>query len=141
MYSTSDKTLQEIVDFNKFSDDCGNKFLALSYLCKESRETLTNVNNSISINDTFNWIISNKHPKNLHFRMIQQSEKSDVESLSRRLCDICQDAAIKEAVIQSLCLSRSQGHLIYQYTNITSSSKQARVRVLCNIIWEEILSE
>lgn len=51
-------------------------------------------------------------------------------------CEV-ENVEIRNAVYDSLMLSRKKHYLIYIYNNIEDASQQARVRVLTNMLWYE----
>ena len=51
-------------------------------------------------------------------------------------CEV-EDIDVRNAVYDSLMLSRKKHYLIYIYNNIEDASRQARVRVLTNMLWYE----
>lgn len=82
------------------------------------------------------------HSEAITCAMTEHLPKYDYKQLDSKLdllikdmfCET-EDSDVKFAVYDSLMLSRKKHYLIYVYNNIEEAGRQARVRVLTNLLW------
>lgn len=115
----------------------GDRFAAVMYISKIARRRMIRVNNCIHESDALSWITTGVEPEIVkHWREFKKVDHVALY-IEDRLCYI-EDAAVRNAVRDSISESQSIYHLIYTYNNIQDENKKARVRILCNMIWDEV---
>lgn len=117
----------------------GSIFAAIDYVSKIARHRAKSVHNCITESQAISWVITGVEPKtlrkNLEYRKIRKT--LDLRYAEDRLFYI-DDKLVREATRETILESREKKHLIYKYKDIFDEPRKARVRILSNIIWEEM---
>lgn len=117
----------------------GNTFAAIDYVSKVARHRAKSVHNCITESQAISWVITGIEPKtlrkNLEYRKIRKT--LDLRYAEDRLFYI-DDKLVREATRETILESREKKHLIYKYKDIFDEPRKARVRILSNIIWDEM---
>lgn len=125
--------------FMQYIQALGSNFAAIVYVSKLARHRAKSVDNCITESQAISWVITGVRPKRveeyLKYKKLRQT--ADIRYAEDRLLYI-DDIEVREAVRQSITMSREQGHLIYSYNSIVSEPRRARVRILSNMIWDEM---
>ena len=118
----------------------GNTFAAILYVSNIARHRAKSVHNCITESQAISWVITGVEPKmlrkNLEYRKIRKT--LDLRYAEDRLIYI-DDKLVREATRETILESRKQKHLIYKYKDIFDEPHKARVRILSNIIWDEMM--
>lgn len=117
----------------------GSRFAAINYVANVARRRRHSVHNCITESQALTWVISGVEPDDIQIykERMKNLKQLEIQYVDDRLCYI-EEADIREAVRASIEESRQVDHLIYLYNNIVNTAKQARVRILCNMIWDEL---
>lgn len=129
----------ENLKFNKYIQSYGSKFAAIMYISSVARKLRCSVDNCISESCALTWAVTGEVPACVIQWRKQKSRKRNVytEFIKDKLCYI-DDVEVRDAVDASIRLSRSEFHLIYEYQEIRDENKKARVRIICNMIWDDL---
>lgn len=114
-------------------------YTACTVLANSARTLCINNLNCLSESEAISWILTNTPPRKLKKYLEYELHKESrmVQHLIDSLCYV-DDKDIKLCVGLSILNSISAGHLIYEYRNIENEYLKSRVRILCNIIWNEL---
>lgn len=125
--------------FNKYVEALGSTFAAIKYVSQIARKRCKSVHNCITESQAIAWVITGVEPKDvkLYYRNLKLHKQRARLYKEERLMYI-EDTDVKDAVSFSIDQSRKVNHLIYFYKNVTDDCRMARVRILCNIIWDEL---
>jgi len=126
-------------EFNKYVTALGSTFAAIRYVSQLARRRAKSVHNCISESQAVAWVITGEEPAQIatyrdNLKRIKHRAKTYVNDRLYYIDDI----EIRAAVKITIDTSKHEGHLIYCYNNILDICRQARVRILSNIIWDEI---
>ena len=125
--------------FDRYVEAFGNRFAAINYVASVARRRRNAVHNCITESEALDWVVSGIEPTNLrpNLKLYFKHKNRTKEYVNDRLCYILDDE-VRLAVKYTINNYKESGHLIYNYNNISDRSRQARVRVLSNIIQDEL---
>lgn len=132
--------LEDSKNFEKYVKLCGgNRYVATTFVSKQAKILAEKYQNVISYSEALTWIISGKAPKIIsnYKYILKQREKGPLILADSMLSNI-QDEKIKQSVLESIKRSNKVGHLIYFYKDVYDKYRRARIRILTNIIWDEM---
>lgn len=126
------------LDLKQFEICEGNKYKAVIYISKLARHRRKLVNYVITESEAITWVISGVKPDNLYNRIKNnlKLKNDDVLPPYDRLVYI-DDKDVVECVKISVKHSKNN-HLVYIYNEIKDKHRQARVRILTNMIVDEL---
>lgn len=126
--------------FDQYVKACGSKFAAIMYISKICRRRMIRVENCIPEAKALSWVITGQEPEAVSQWRAGKLNKVDTALLyaEDRLLYI-EDKDVQDAVLTSIRESRKVEHLIYHYNKVHDECRRGRVRVLCNMIWDEML--
>lgn len=129
----NNKNLDTIVD------RYGSRYAATVFVSNEAKRLCSKYNDVISHSEALSWILSGEIPYNIkHYKeIVEQRSQRPLKYAKERLLDI-QDQDVRHAVQVSLENSIHIGHLIYFYQNVHDTYRCSRIRILCNMIWDEM---
>ncbi len=115
----------------------GNRYEAINKLCRKARKLSASVNNTIKQIDSIHWALSNTPPSCLgEVHNIPYHE----QIMQEYLCQV-EDGSIANSVRTSFLQSVKIGHLVYVYQDDLSDYQEARVRIITNMLWYQLLEE
>lgn len=124
-------------EFNAYVTLCGSRFAAVNYIAKLAQARRRQVHYCISESQSLTWVLTGKEPELLQtYRMRRKLLKAQRKQFVEDHLGCIEDEQIRAAVQHSIYLSNQQNHLIYDYIDISEENRQARVRVICNIVWD-----
>lgn len=129
----------EVKHVTQLVNQCDNPFLKVNLISKSARQLRKKCLYVISESEAISWICSGKQPKDLDKRIKLKKEDQNrlpYSSMEDILFNI-DDKDIRKAVKDSLVESIRIGQLVYIYDDIADEFKQVRVRIICNIAWDE----
>lgn len=116
----------------------GNRYEAINKLCRRARKLSVSVNNSIKQIDSIHWALSDVPPNSL---FTQQHITSEYERMMEEyLCQV-ENQGIANSVRTSFSQSVKIGHLVYVYRDDLNAYQEARVRIITNMLWYQLLEE
>lgn len=126
-------------EFKKYESALGSTFAAIKYISALARQRRASVHNCITESQAIAWVISGVEPDNvkLYYHNLKLRRQRARTYKNDRLSYI-EDTEVRNSVSFSLDQSKEVGHLIYCYQDIYDESRKARVRILCNMIWDEL---
>jgi hypothetical protein len=126
-------------EFRKYEEAFGSKFAAINYVSLVARRRRASVDNCISESQALAWVVTGVEPKDIQlYREAKKLAKQRADMyIEDRLCYI-EDVAVKDAVRITIQESREKRHLIYNYNNILDDCTKARVRIISNMVWDEL---
>lgn len=106
-----------------------NPYLAIMQMAEDTRNICSSLDNRITVSRALDYAAQGKlpNPKDYPDHRLDRVK----EYLTYVL-----DIQIKSAIIKSYEQSLHKNHLIYDYNNIEDDPRQARVRVIMNILWD-----
>ena len=125
--------------FEKYVEACSSRFAAIMYVSKIARHRRSRVNGCITESQALAWVITGVEPLEVSLwrkDISQPADKALIYAEDRIL--YIEDPKMHEAVLHTITESRHHGHLIYRYKDLEHPSQKARLRVICNIIWDEM---
>lgn len=126
-------------EFSKYEEAFGSKFAAINYVSLVARRRRASVDNCISESQALAWVVTGIEPADI--AIYRESKKLEKERINMyiedRLCYI-EDVAVKDAVRITIQESSEKRHLIYNYNNILDECVKARVRIISNMVWDEL---
>lgn len=126
--------------FNDYERAFGNRFAAIMYISKVARHRMNSVYNCITESQAISWVITGIEPETLKFHLECRERRlnMDITYAEDRLLYI-EDKQVRDAVRLTVMSARESNYLIYNYKDVVDDFRQARVRILSNIIWDEML--
>ena len=116
----------------------GNRYAALSYVQRKARNYLKETDNLILDSEAVTWALRGERPEIADRRRYSQVKRRYATSYIEEVLCYVDDLDVKRSVRKSIKASRSNQNLVYVYEGELSDSRSARVRILTNIIWNEL---
>ena len=116
----------------------GNRYEAINTLCGKSRKLSESVNNAVRQIDSIHWALSGVPPASLATKTHAVSEYEKL--MEEYLCQV-EDQGVASSVRTSFSQSVNIGHLVYVYQDDLNAYKEARVRIITNMLWYLLLKE
>lgn len=133
MYSIANE-----IDIKRFENLIGNKFKAVIYISKLARHRRELVHSVITESQAISWVITGIEPKGLYECINRHLKlKNEVILPPYDRLQYIDDKEIVECVKLSVKHS-NHTHLVYVYNEITDKNKQSRIRILTNMIVDEL---
>ncbi len=125
--------------FNTYVQALGSNYAAILYISGVARRRMKRVNNCISESEAISWIITGKEPEYLQKKLEYADYRKNIDLIyaNDRLLYI-EDTEVREATRETILASKRENHLIYKYKDVSDESRKARVRILSNLIWDEM---
>lgn len=111
----------------------GNRYAAINVAVKQAKDILRLTDHRILDSEALSWIVFGQD----HIELSKVRTKSTLDVLLDKYLGSVNDADICNAVTLSLIQSYANKQLEYDYGSV-ETWKHARIRVLCNIIWNEL---
>lgn len=115
-----------------------NRYEAINQLCRKSRKLSASVNNRVRPIDSIHWALSNVFPESLATKHYTVPEYEKL--MEEYLCQV-EDIGVASSVRTSFSQSVSIGHLVYVYQDNLNAYQEARVRIITNMLWYQLLEE
>lgn len=136
MYSIADE-----LDIKRFEKLIGNRFKAVIYISKLARHRRELVHCVITESQAITWVISGIKPEGLYDCINNHLKlKNGVVLPPYDRLQYIDDKELVECVKLSVKYSKIT-HLVYIYNEITDKNKQSRIRILTNMIVDELHKE
>ena len=116
----------------------GNRYAALSYVQRKARNYLKETDNLILDSEAVTWALRGERPEIADRQTYSQVKRRYAASYIEEVLCYVDDLDVKRSVRKSIKASRSNQNLVYVYEGELSDSRSARVRILTNIIWNEL---
>lgn len=107
-----------------------NPYLAVMEMAEDTRTICHYLDNRITVATALEYASQGKMPNPKDF----PDHRLD---RVREYLTYVNDIEIKSAVIKSYEYSLKQNDLIYDYNNVDDEPRQARVRIIMNILWDK----
>lgn len=118
----------------------GSKFGAVMYIAQEARKRAEANDHYVLDSEAVCWVITGDVPESA-----KKFQSGYYESRSKRSpidrINYIEDRQVREAVKGTITKSLKKLHLIYTYKGIQDEYRKSRVRVISNMIWDEITRE
>lgn len=126
-----------------FEDRCkrfgSDRYAATLSIAKQARQLEEKYENKILSSEALTWVVRGEEPKIL--KILEDIDKKrlsdEVRTMEEYLIYI-DDMDVRYAVEDSIEKSLSDKHLIYVYNDVEDLPRKARIRILCNMIWQNI---
>ena len=112
----------------------GDIFKATVTVAKLARSLANKYDNRILHSEALTWILTGERPDIIDDNGNIKHIRRNISYLDDILCEV-DDEEVCKAVRQSISQSNHQQNLVYLYNTITDNPRQARVRILCRMIW------
>ncbi len=134
--------VHNLENLDRYIQLCGSRFSATVFVANEARRLADKYQNVISHAEALSWVLSGEVPQNVKYYKdkLEQRSLRPLQSANEYLENILDDQ-VKQSVWRSLVKSNQSGHLIYQYIEVYDKYRQARIRVLTNMLWDKIRDE
>lgn len=116
----------------------GNRYAALSYVQRKARNYLKETDNLILDSEAVTWALREERPEIADRQTYSQVKRRYATSYIEEVLCYVDDLDVKRSVRKSIKASKSNQNLVYVYEGELSDSRSARVRILTNIIWNEL---
>lgn len=116
----------------------GNRYAALSYVQRKARNYLKETDNLILDSEAVTWALRGERPEIADRQTYSQVKRKYATSYIEEVLCYVDDLDVKRSVRKSIKASKSNQNLVYVYEGELSDSRSARVRILTNIIWNEL---
>ena len=107
-----------------------NPYLAIMQMAEDTRNICSSLDNRITVSAALDYAAQGTVPNPKDYPDHRLDRVKDY------LTGVI-DPEIRYAVIKSYEASLYKDHLIYVYNNISDNPRQARVRVILNILWDK----
>ena len=129
----------ELKFFEKYENALGSKFAAIVYVSKLIRKKREEVGCCITESEALAWLITGVEPNKVkRWRNGELRRERRAATYAKDRLLYVDDKEVRSAVEKTLLESSKVEHLIYFYNNLQDESRKARVRILSNIIWDEM---
>ena len=116
----------------------GNRYAALSYVQRKARNYLKETDNLILDSEAVTWALRGERPEIADRQTYSQVKRKYATSYIEEVLCYVDDLDVKRSVRKCIKASKSNQNLVYVYEGELSDSRSARVRILTNIIWNEL---
>lgn len=129
--------------FSRLVDECGGSvYSAVNLVAKKARIKAKETDYMILDCEAISWALTGEQPKEIHKRPseaypITGYGITDLEDM----LSCVDDVKVAQAVRDSYDLSVKANHLIYSYKEVPDEDRQARIRVLTNLIWNNYIQD
>lgn len=125
--------------FDKFVQLCGSRYSATVFVASQARIVAERYDNVISHAEALSWVVSGSIPDGaLRYKeRILQRERQPLQ-FTHGVLNSIRDEQVSKSVYSSLLKSYKSGHLLYVYEDVYDKYRQARVRILTRMLWEEL---
>lgn len=132
--------IEERQVFNALAEKYKSPYAACSIVSKQARKYAEDHNNIVLHSEAISWVMSGNKPKILdeYSKNHKKYRSSVCISVTQNVLELVNDVPVRNAVEVSIRNSRREKHLIYMYEGVCDMYRQARVRVLCNMIWNRL---
>lgn len=127
------------VEFEKLASLLGSTFAAINYVACMARIKLIENNNQILQSQAISWVLTGNEPK-YKTQKIDPLSQTIRPIIDEMLCYI-DDELVRESIRCSYEASVKADHLIYMYHPDLPDGYHAKVRIILNMIWENIYDE
>ena len=130
----------DYTQFDKYVELFGSKFAAINYVALLARHRRSKVHNCITESQALAWVVTGVEPEDIQIYYKKQAQYRNRKSLyvQDRLMYI-EDEEVREDVRNIISEAIQSHHLIYTYKYVSDECRQARVRILSNMIWDELV--
>lgn len=126
--------------FDQYVQALGSKFAAIVYVSKLARQRAKSVDNCILESEALSWVLTGIEPlavSKWRKGLLNRKRLRDRYAEDRLM--YVEDNDVRDAVALTIQESQRSSHLIYLYNNVKDESRQARVRILSRMIWDEMM--
>lgn len=125
--------------FNDYELACGGRFAAIMYISQVARHRAKSVHNCITESQAISWVITGIEPESLKPNLAKWHKRRimDILYAEDRLLYI-EDKEVADAVRETVMSARKTNNLVYSYKEVCDESRKARVRILSQLIWDEM---
>lgn len=130
---------KEIEAFDKLCKKCNdNPYEAVNHLSRKARQFAEKHDNVVLHSEALTWALLNEIPNSLDLYTAIKGKKKQRDILADNVMQYVDDEGIKSAVKSSIRESMHANHLIYIYDNVKDENRMKRIRILTNIIWNQL---
>lgn len=130
---------KEIEAFDKLCKKCNdNPYEAVNHLSRKARQFAEKHDNVVLHSEALTWALLNEIPNSLDLYTAIKGRKKQRDILADNVMQYVDDVGIKEAVKSSIRESIHANHLIYIYDDSKDENRMKRIRILTNIIWNQL---
>lgn len=126
---------------NELINKYQNPYLIAAALGAKARKKADDVDNVILHSEAISWVLTDKVPSILRTTNRFSHRKLYINDSVYEILSGIDDNNIRECVKCSISKSIDANNLIYVYNDLPNDNQKARVRVIVNIIWYEILNK
>jgi len=131
--------LQNQKYFEDKTKQLGSIYAAVNHIAKQARKLEESYDNKILSSEALTWVMTGEEPKILSvLKNIDKKRLTDEIRTMEEYLIYIDDLDVRYAVQDSIEKSISHKHLSYTYNNVEDDPRKARIRVLCNMIWQNI---
>lgn len=125
--------------FEQKTTQLGNRYAAVNYIAHKARTLEESFDNKILSSEALSWVMTGQEPKILStLKDIDKKKLSDEIRTMEEYLIYIDDMDVRYATQDSIEESINKKHITYLYNNIEDEPRKARVRVLSNMIWQNI---
>ncbi len=125
--------------FEEKTKQLGSIYAAVNHIAKKARNLEECYDNKILSSEALTWVMTGEEPKILSvLKDIDKKRLTDEVRTMEEYLIYIDDMDVRYAVQDSIEESINHKYLTYQYGLIDDEPRKARIRVLCNMIWQNI---
>lgn len=109
--------------------DQGNPYLAVLQIAEETRNICNSMHNRIQESTALDYVSQGLTPNPKDFPDIRLNRVKEY-------LNYVDDIEIKAAVLKSYEQSLYKNNLVYEYDTVKDNPRQARIRIIMNILWD-----
>lgn len=124
----------------KYEKLTGTKFGAAMYVAHLARNYAEAHDNYTLHSEAVTWALTGEVPKSAKdYENGRYRSRERTDALDR--VKYIDDREVRDAVYATIRDSRANSHLIYNYNGVQDASKRSRIRVVSNIVWDQLVRE
>lgn len=115
-----------------------NPYQTINLLSRKARQYAEKYDNVVLHSEALTWALLNESPSSLDLYTTIKGKKKQRDILADNVMQHVDDVGIQEAVKSSIRESMRANHLIYIYDDVKDENRMKRIRILTNIIWNQL---
>lgn len=125
--------------FDKLCNNFNNNpYKAINHLSNKARKYAEKYDNIVLHSEALTWALLNEIPNSLDLYTAIKGKKKQRDILADNVMQYVDDVGIRSSVKSSIRESIHANHLIYIYDDSKDENRMKRIRILTNIIWNQL---
>lgn len=130
----------KIAGAERYEKLLGSKFAAAMYVADKGRRYAEAHDNYVLHSEGVVYALTGKVPESAKkYEEGRYKPRNQTDALDR--VKYIDDREVRDAVYATIRDSKENSHLIYNYNGCIDLAKRARIRVVSNIVWDQLIRE